>query len=62
MFQRREGTADLALRLVIQRLERQNLDQADHPPAFFGRFLEALQERHRLMKGALYPVTPGIEL
>ena len=42
-LERGEGTGDVALRLVRQRLQRQDLDQAPRSLACLGRFPEALQ-------------------
>src|SRR5690348_3969865 len=42
------------LRLVGERLQQNDLDDASRPPAFFRREQQALQEPGRLMHGALW--------
>jgi hypothetical protein len=46
------------VRLVVERLQRQDLDQAPDPPTAFRRFPEALEECQCLAKRALRPVDP----
>ena len=51
-LQRREGRGRVALRLVGERLQRQDLDRAPHPAALFRRMQEALQQSHGVLRTA----------
>ena len=55
-LQRRNGSSDVALHLVAERLHDQNFDDAPGPFPFFCCFLEALQQSHCLTNGVVCPV------
>ena len=51
------------MRLVSERLQRQDLDHAPYPAAFFRRMQEALQQSRGVVNGTIHPLAliPGDE-
>ena len=58
-FQRHKRSRDVALRLVGERLQHQDLDDASRPLACFRCLQEALQESDRLVHGAALHARSG---
>ncbi len=58
-----ESQGDIPLRLVKERPQDQDLDQAAHPPPIFSRFQEAFQQYHCFLECVISPIVliPGDE-
>ena len=55
-LQRARASGDIPFRLVKERLQGQDLNQAAHPPAVFGRFEEAFQQSHGFGEHVIYRI------